>query len=140
MESQPVTKWRCAALVLVVVVALPGCVRRTIRITSDPPGALVILNDQEIGRTEVSTDFLYYGDYDVIIRREGYKTLKTHWDVKPPWYQVVPIDFFADALWPGHLHDVHTRHFMLEERELPSSEELIKRAEETRARAFERRR
>ena len=114
-----------------------GCVRRTITITTEPPSALVFLNDQEIGRSEVTTDFLWYGDYDVAIRHEGYETLQTHWDIKPPWYQVMPLDFFTEVLWPGHLHDTHSRHFVLEPRELPTSDEVTRRALETRARALD---
>jgi len=119
------------------VTALPGCVRRTIRITTDPPGALVFLNDQEIGRSEVTTDFLWYGDYDLIVRKKGYRTVKTHWEVKPPWYQHIPIDFFAEVLWPGHIHDIHSKHVALEPEQLPSSDELVERAVETRARALD---
>ena len=126
-------------LLMTIVSGLLGCVRRTLTITTEPPNALVFLNDQEIGRSEVTTDFLWYGDYDVIVRKDGFKTLKTHWKVKPPWYQLVPIDFFAEVLWPGHVHDAHRRHFTLEEQEAPSSEQLLERAEETRARAMDRR-
>jgi hypothetical protein len=115
--------------------SLPGCVRRTVTITTEPPNALVFLNDQEIGRSEVTTGFLWYGDYDVVIRKEGYQTLKTHWDIKAPWYQVIPFDFFADVLWPGDIHDARSHHFVLEEQELPTSEELIQRAEEMREQA-----
>ena len=117
-----------------------GCVRRTMIITTDPPQALVYLNDEEIGRSEVSTDFLWYGDYDVIVRKEGYKTLKTHWKIDPPWYQVIPFDFFAEVLWPGHLHDTHTRQFKLDPEVRPTSEELIARALAARERAFDPRR
>ncbi len=124
-------------LALAVAVALSGCVRRTITITTEPPHALVFLNHQEVGRSTVTTDFIWYGDYDVIIRQEGYKTLKTHWDIKAPWYQAVPIDFFAEVLWPGQLHDEHSRHFMLEPAEVPTQEELISRAMETRKRAVD---
>lgn len=116
-----------------------ACVRRTIQITTEPPHALVFLNDQEVGRSEVATDFLWYGDYAVTIRKEGYETLQTHWDIKPPWYQVVPVDFIAEVLWPGQLHDVHTNHFVLRPEQVPTTEELISRAEETRNRALERR-
>lgn len=122
---------------LAVVVALSGCVRRTITITTEPPQALVFLNGQEVGRSTLTTDFIWYGDYDVIIRQEEYKTLKTHWDIKAPWYQAVPIDFFAEVLWPGQLHDKHSRHFVLEPAEIPTQEELISRAMETRKRAVE---
>lgn len=121
---------------LFLTVAATGCVRRTIHITTEPPNALVVLNDQEVGRSEVSTDFLWYGDYDVVIRKEGYETLKTHWKIEPPWYQIIPIDFFAEVLWPGHLHDVHTNHFVLEPQELPTSEELAEHAVRLRHRAL----
>lgn len=127
--------WFAAALVLTAMST--GCVRRTITITTDPPHALVFLNDQEVGRSTVTTDFLWYGDYDVIIRKKGYKTLKTHWNIEPPWYQVVPIDFFAEVLWPRNLHDQRSRHFTLDLETLPTKEELIKRALQTRERALD---
>ncbi len=114
-----------------------GCVRRTLSISTEPPGALVFLNDQEIGRSRVTTDFLWYGDYDVIIRKEGYETLKTNWRIDPPWYQVMPLDFFAEVLWPGEFHDQREHHFVLEPAVAPTQEELISRALETRKRALD---
>ncbi len=114
-----------------------ACVRRTITITTDPPNARVFLNDQEIGRSEVTTDFLWYGDYGVTIRQEDYETLQTNWPIKAPWYQWVPFDFFTEVLWPGQLHDRHTRHFVLEPAKVPSQDELISRAAQTRDRALE---
>lgn len=124
----------CGAAALAALV--PGCVRRTMKITTEPPNALVYLNDQEVGRSEVSVDFLWYGDYDVVIRKEGYETLKTHWEVKAPWYQQIPFDFFAEVLWPGNIHDMHARHFVLEPQSLPTEEELMDRAAELRSEAL----
>lgn len=109
-----------------------GCVRRTITITTDPPNARVFLNEQDVGRSPVSTDFLWYGDYGVAIRAEGYETLLTNWKIAPPWYQVIPIDFFAEVLWPGQLHDRHDRHFVLKPAEHPDPQELLGRADELR--------
>ena len=129
-------RWCLCTTAIISLLAPGGCVRRTIRITTEPPNALVFLNDQEIGRSEVSTDFLWYGDYDVIIRKEGHETLHTNWEIKPPWYQIIPLDFFAEVLWPGQIHDVRERHFVLQPQELPTTEELIERAEETRSRAL----
>lgn len=130
----------CAAgAALVLTATLGGCVRRSITITTDPPGAMVFLNDQEIGRSEVTTDFLWYGDYGVTLRKKGYETQRTHWKIDPPWYQYIPVDFFAEVLWPGHIHDTHSMHFVLVERELPGSEELIERAADARGRALDRR-
>ncbi len=124
-------------LAVLIVAATSGCVRRTIKITTEPPSARVFLNDQEIGRSEVSTDFLWYGDYDVVIRKEGFQTLHTHWDIKAPWYQVFPVDFFAEVLWPGHLHDLRSRHYVLEPEKIPTVQEVLGRALETRERALD---
>ena len=52
-----------------------GCVRRTIRITTEPPGALVWLNHREIGRTPVETEFTHYGTYDLLIKKKGWEPL-----------------------------------------------------------------
>lgn len=126
---------RIMVMMLVVVAVSGGCVRRTMKITTEPPNALVFLNDQEVGRSEVSVDFLWYGDYDVVVRKEGYETLKTHWEVKAPWYQQIPFDFFAEVLWPGDIHDVREKHFVLEAQTLPTPEELTERATELRSEA-----
>lgn len=121
----------CVTLTLI----LTSCVRRTMHITTTPPSALVHLNGQEIGRSEVSVDFIWYGDYNIEIKHEGFETLQTNWDVKPPWYQHVPLDFFAEVLWAGKIHDVHAKHFELQPEVLPTSEELTQRAAELQARA-----
>jgi hypothetical protein len=54
-----------------VLVVDTGCVRRRVTITTAPEGASVILNDEEIGTSPVTVDFIWYGDYDVIVRRPG---------------------------------------------------------------------
>lgn len=131
-----VTRWH---LLVVATVGLfsTGCVRRTISISTTPSNARVFLNDQEIGRSDVSTDFVWYGDYDVVIRKEGCKTLKTNWPINPPWYQYAPLDFFAEVFWPWQVHDRHARHFDLEPQDAASPEEVVERALETRDRAFQ---
>jgi len=137
------TKARQSGTVVVLscllVVVVSGCVRRTLKITTEPPNARVFLNDQEVGRSDVTTDFVWYGDYGVTIRKEGYETLHTNWTVKAPWYQWVPFDFFSEVLWPGQLHDQHARHFVLEPAKTPTKEELVGRALETRERALDTR-
>ncbi|MGA3066821.1 MAG: PEGA domain-containing protein [Tepidisphaeraceae bacterium] len=75
-----------------------GCVERTLSVNSDPPGALVYLNDQEIGRTPMEHDFVWYGKYDVALRMEGYETLKTSQQISMPVYQLPPIDLLAELV------------------------------------------
>ena len=104
-------------------------------INSDPPGALVYLNDQEVGRTPLKRDFMWYGDYDVQVRKEGYETLKTHKRVFAPWYEWVPIDLVAEIM-PFTATDNHDLFFTLK----PQAEEaaapgpLVQRAEELKDR------
>lgn len=106
-------------------------------ITTEPPNALIFLNDQEVGRSALTTDFLWYGDYDVVIRKEGYQTLSTNWQIKPPWYEMIPIDFFTEVLWPGRIHDRREQHFVLEPAKTATTEVLIERAMETRQKALD---
>ena len=75
-----------------------GCVEQTLDIQSDPPGALVYLNDQEVGRTPLKRDFKWYGDYDVQVRLEGYQTLRTHRRITAPIWNWVPLDLLANVL------------------------------------------
>ena len=102
------------ACTIVFLTALTGaCVERKLTVTSGPPGALVYLNNQEIGRTPLTREFTYYGDVDVQLRREGYKTLKTHEPVIAPWWQWPPIDLFAEVL-PLRLKDDRAISFTME--------------------------
>jgi hypothetical protein len=93
-----------AGLGLVVLSAVAateiGCVRRTMSVRSDPPGALVYMNGQEIGRTPLTRDFTWYGAYDVQLRKEGYETLSAKTPVTAPWWQWPPFDLFAELV-PG---------------------------------------
>lgn len=127
---------RSAAMLAMTLALLAGCVERTIKITSQPAGAVVYLNDEEVGRTPTEVRFTFYGDYGVILRKEGYETLSTHKKINAPWYQLPPIDIFADLLIPGTIHDRHAWDFELQPQQLPSQEELLERAESFRAEAL----
>ena len=79
-----------------LVLPAAGCVRRVMTVESSPPGALVYLNGQEVGRTPLTRDFLWYGTYDVALRKEGYETRKARTRVIAPWWQIPPIDLLAE--------------------------------------------
>jgi hypothetical protein len=126
-----------AAIALTVALAvLAGCVERTIKITSQPSGAAVYLNDEEVGRTPAEVRFTFYGDYSVILRKEGYQTLQTHRQINAPFYQLPPLDIIADLLIPVTIHDRHSWGFDLEPQQLPAKQELLERAEEFRGQAL----
>ena len=126
---------RCVAVSLVLAAAVVGgCVEREMTITSDPPGALVTISQKEIGRTPVTQEFLWYGDYEIILAAKGYQKLHTHRDIDSPWYETVPLDLLS-AMAPWTVHDKRYLHFELTPRTEIDEAELIRRAEEFRAKA-----
>lgn len=114
---------------LVTVIILSGCVERKLTINTEPQGATVILNDEEIGTSPVTVSFEWYGDYNVAIRKEGFETLKTHRKLKAPWYDGFPFDFLT-LLNPERTVDEYEWTFELEPKKEISRKELIHQAEE----------
>jgi len=106
-----------------------GCVERQLTINTQPQGAVVVLNDEEIGVSPVTVSFNWYGDYCVRISKEGYETLNTHRRLKGPWYDRFPFDFFA-MLNPKRTVDAYEWTFELAPQKQPSRETLIQNAEE----------
>jgi len=120
-----------ATLALVLAIGLGGCVEREVRFTSEPPGAIVLLSDVEVGRTPVTVPFTWYGDYDIILRLAGHKTLKTHENLSPPIYEVPPLDLFS-AIAPWTYHDRRYLNYKLDKLVVPPTDELIRRADALR--------
>ena len=113
-------------IVVVLVSVMCGCVERELTITSAPPGAIVYISDVEKGRTPLTFQFTWYGDYDIVLRLDGYETLKTHANINPPWYEVPPLDFFS-AIAPWSYHDKRYLDYELEPSKVPTDEQLINR-------------
>lgn len=137
---RPVRRWiRTLALgtaTAVLMAGQHGCVRRTMTIRTAPEGATVRLNDLDVGQTPVTVDFTWYGDYELQFEKAGYQTLQTHHVLKAPWYQVAPIDFFAEAFVLYTIHDRHEISYDLAPASQPSQSELTQRAREFRDRAL----
>jgi len=113
---------------LTIIVIVSGCVERQLTINTRPQGALVTLNDEEIGTSPVTVSFNWYGDYDVRISKAGYETLKTHRRLKGPWYDDFPFDFFANCLNPNRIVDSYEWTFELKEKQEPERQQLIEDA------------
>lgn len=96
---------------MVAGAGLGACRTRTLEITSEPSGALVWLNDEQVGRTPLETDFVHYGTYDVRVRMDGYVPLSTHRTASASLADQPGIDFFSQAS-PGRT--VTSWHFTLD--------------------------
>ena len=117
------------AISLIAVLILAGCVERRLTINTQPQGALVVLNDEQIGTSPVTVSFEWYGDYNVRITKEDFETLKTHRKLKAPWYDNFPFDSFT-MLNPKRTVDSYEWTFELEPKKQIGREELIQNAEE----------
>lgn len=118
------------ALVGATACALAGCVERRIFITSEPPGALVFVNDVEVGRTPVELDYEWDGVYDVRLTLDGYEPLLTTGRVPTTLDHVPGFDLLAEALPFTVRNHVHWR-FILEPA-AADDDALIDRARELR--------
>jgi hypothetical protein len=108
---------------------MTGCVERKLTINTEPQGAIVTLNDEEIGVSPVTVGFQWYGDYDIRITKPGYETLKTNRMLKAPLHDKFPLDFIAQCLNPKRIVDEYEWTFTLEEKTPVDKDQLIKDAQ-----------
>jgi hypothetical protein len=118
-----------------------GCVERELSIASDPPGALLYLNDVEVGRTPIKVPFEWYGTYDVRLQVDAPATqpghpalhyyLHTARAAKAPWYEYIGPDLLAE-LSPFKFKDVKYWAFAMEPQPNPSDQQMIESARELR--------
>ncbi|MGA2070342.1 MAG: PEGA domain-containing protein [Sedimentisphaerales bacterium] len=116
-------------LFCVLVVGAAGCVERKLTINTNPAGAQVFLNDEEIGVSPVTASFNWYGDYNITIRKQGCETLQTHRKLQVPWYDLSPFDFAVQVIYPGRIVDSYEWSFDLQPQKEVNRQELIKDAE-----------
>ena len=128
--NPPMLRMSLIGIVLAALVALNGCVRRTITITTEPEGTLVWLNDREVGRTPVEVDFKHYGTYDVRLEHRGYEPMMTSGRADPPWWDNVGLDLIAELI-PVDLESRIEWHYVMEPLD-DAREALLSRARELR--------
>ena len=129
----PVSNQKLLLLLLVALcLASVGCVRRRMTIRSNPPGAMVYIDDQQIGQTPVSTGFTYYGTRTVRLVRDGYETTTVKHTFEAPWYQRPPLDFFSENLTVREIRDERVLDFTLVPQQMVPSEQLWQNAENLR--------
>lgn len=123
----------CVLIVACLVVAFSGCVRRRLTVRSNPPGALVSVDNQVIGTTPAASSFTYYGTREIRVEKDGYRTETVLQRINPPWYQYPGIDFVAETLWPGELRDERVIDIELVPQTLEPTQEVLSRADQLRA-------
>ena len=121
---------------LVAVVACAatsiGCVQRRMTIRSNPPGALVYVDDYQLGATPVSHDFVYYGTRKIRLVKDGYETLTVRQPFPLPWYQYFPLDFVTENIIPWEIRDERVVDLAMQPAASTPPESVVARAEQAR--------
>lgn len=127
----------CKAILLVClsVLSCGGCVRRRLTVRTQPPGAAVYVDNQYVGTSPTATSTTYYATRQIEVVKDGYRHEKILRRFNPPWYQLPPIDFLTDTLWPKKIRDERIVDITLAPQQMISSEELQARANSLRVQA-----
>lgn len=126
---------RTALLIALALISTTGCVRRRLLVRSNPPGAMVHVDNQAIGNTPCGVDFVYYGTREIRLSMPGYETLTVNQPIPTPWYEIPGIDFISENLVPQKIKDVRTVSFNLARQRMAPAEEIIGRGEDLRRQA-----
>jgi hypothetical protein len=118
----------CCALGL----CFTGCVRRRLTVRTNPPGAQVFVDDQEIGTTPCSASFVYYGTRKITVMKDGYRTETIFQKIPPPWYEIPPLDFVAENVVPREIRDERIVDVQLTAEEFLPPQKLLDRAQSLR--------
>jgi PEGA domain len=135
-EGNPARRWLLAALAALLTIVPSGCVHRRLTVRSDPPGAAVVVDGEEIGFTPVSMDYTYYGTREITLIKDGYKTVTLPHKLETPWYQVFPLEFFTDNLAFSHLRDKRNVTYTLSPEEYVPRDQILDRANNLRSNAL----
>ncbi|TWT77770.1 PEGA domain protein [Posidoniimonas polymericola] len=124
-------------LVLLVAAALlsSGCVRRRLMVRTNPPGALLYVDNQQIGTTPCGVDFTYYGTRELRVVKAGYETLTVNQPIPTPWYETPGVDFVSENLVPWRIRDDRVVSLTMSPQRMIPSEELKARGQQLRAQA-----
>jgi hypothetical protein len=107
-------------------------VRRRLTVNSNPQGALVYVDNQQIGTTPCSVDFTYYGTREIRLIKPGFETLTVNQPIPAPWYEYTPIDFVSENLVTMKIRDNRTVNYNLAPQLVVPAQELIDRANQLR--------
>jgi hypothetical protein len=113
--------------------ALSGCVERRYTIRTEPPGATVVVNGEEIGPSPASRSFNFYGDRKVTLILDGYQTKTVIQPINAPWWDNYVTEFFTENLVPVSLRDEREYKYAMEPAQTPPQGELRDRAETLRS-------
>jgi len=122
-------------IAFVCILVQAGCVRKRMTVRTQPAGAMVYIDKQPIGLSPVSSNFTYYGTRSIELVRDGYRTEKFLRRFNPPWYEIPPLDFLSESLWPYEKRDERIIDVQLTPELVVPNDALIQSGEQLRLQA-----
>jgi hypothetical protein len=127
---------RRARLAVLLIVGLSaasgGCVRRRLEVRTNPPGALVYVDNRLIGTTPCGVDITYYGTREIRLVKPGFEPIAVNQPIPTPWYQIPPLDFISENLVPTKIRDNRTVMYDLQPQVMAPPHQIIERGEQLR--------
>ena len=133
VKSHPARRRLAGLLLLPSVVLFSGCVVRRYTVRTDPPGALVIVNDEALGPSPASRSFEYYGDRRITLVLDGYETKTIIQPINAPWWDNYATEFLSENLVPWVIRDEQEFTYKLTPFQAPTEEAVSSRAETMRS-------
>ena len=94
--------------VILTCLASTGCVQRILQVESEPPGASVHINGEAAGKTPLEHPFDFYGEFEIVLRLDDYRSKRIIHEASAPWHAYFPVDLVVEFLLPIFpIRDVH---------------------------------
>src|SRR5438552_6616157 len=106
-----------------------GCVERRFVITTEPPGAIVY--DEKglpMGAAPTDRPFVYYGEYQWTLVKDGYETQVVREKVRAPFYEWFLFDFFSENVVPWNIRDIRRYNYRLVPKQAVPPEAVLEKA------------
>jgi hypothetical protein len=114
-----------------------GCMRRQMQINSFPEGAAVSVDHQPVGYTPVAVPFHYNGTREILLEKDGFKTIRVKQPIDAPWYSYPPFSLITDNFATREIRDKQSFNFQLEPLGQINDQQLTDRAENLRGQVLQ---
>ncbi len=124
---------RCLLPAALLLAASPGCVRKTFAVRTDPPGAIVYVDGEEIGRSPIhNVHWFFDGTREIAVAKEGYLTERRMVRMRASWFSWFPFDIISELIVPWDIYDRRYYYFALKPVDHIEETTLLRHAAETR--------
>lgn len=129
----------CLMPAALLMAAGAGCVRKTFAVQSDPPGATVFVDGEEIGRTPIhNIQWFFDGTREIAVTKAGYLTERRIVKMRASWFSWFPFDIISELIIPWDIYDRRYYYFALKPIDHIEEATLLRHAADTRLIARER--